>query len=50
MVTKKFGIFIETPTEARQAEPGPSVLLLLVIIAAFAVSLLGIVWLVFFQT
>ena len=50
MVTKKFGIFIETPTESRQAETGPSVIWLLVIIAAFAVSLLAIVWLVFFQT
>jgi hypothetical protein len=29
MVTKKHGIIIETPTEARQAEPGPSVLALL---------------------
>jgi hypothetical protein len=50
MVTKKHGVFIETPTEERQAEPGPSVLLLLVILAALAVSLLGVVWLLFFQT
>jgi len=49
MVTKKHGIIIETPTEARQAEPGPSVLLLLVISIALAVSLLGLVWLFFFQ-
>jgi len=39
MVTKKHGILIETPTEARQAEPGPSVLLLLVISTALAVFL-----------
>jgi hypothetical protein len=50
MVTKKHGIIIETPTEARQAEPGPSVLLLLVISTALAVFLLGLVWLLFFQT
>jgi hypothetical protein len=50
MVTKKHGIIIETPTEARQGEPGPSVLLLLVISTALAVSLLGLVWLLFFQT
>ena len=25
MVVKKHGVIIETPTEARQAEPGPSV-------------------------
>ena len=29
MVVKKHGVIIETPTEARQAEPGPSVPLLL---------------------
>jgi hypothetical protein len=49
MVTKKFGIVIGSPTEERQAETGSSMLWLLVIIAAFAVSLLAIVWLVFFQ-
>jgi hypothetical protein len=49
MATKKHGVLVETPADARQGEPGPSVLLLLVIIAAFAVSLFGIVWLVFFQ-
>jgi hypothetical protein len=31
MVKKKHGVIIETPMEARQAEPGPSVLLLLVV-------------------
>jgi hypothetical protein len=31
MVVKKHGVIIETPTEARQAEPGPSVPLLLVV-------------------
>jgi len=49
MVTKKHGIIIETPTEARQAEPGPSVLLLLVISTALAVTLLGLVWFFIFS-
>jgi hypothetical protein len=31
MVQKKHGIMIETPMEARQADPGPSILLLLVV-------------------
>jgi hypothetical protein len=35
---------VETLTEARQAEPGPSVLALL------AVLILGMVWFVFFRT
>ena len=38
------------PTEARQAEPGPSVLALLTISTALAVLILGIVWFVFFRT
>ena len=29
MAEKKHGVIIETPMEARQAEPGPSILLLL---------------------
>jgi hypothetical protein len=50
MPTKKHGIIIETPGEARQAEPGPSVLALLVISTCLAVLILGCVWYVFFQT
>jgi hypothetical protein len=50
MPTKKHGVIVETPAEARQAEPGPSVLLLLVSSTVLAVSLLGLVWLAFFQT
>ena len=48
MVVKKHGVIIETPTEARQAEPGPSVLLLLVVSLSIAVIVLGLVWFVFF--
>jgi len=44
------GLVIETPTEARQAEPGPSVLLLLVVSLALAAILLSVVWLIFFRT
>jgi hypothetical protein len=50
MVKKKHGVIIETPTEARQAEPGPSVLLLLTVsMIAVAVGM-AVVWFVFFRT
>jgi hypothetical protein len=47
---RKDGRIVETPTEARRAEPGPSVLLLLIVSVALAVIILGIVWAVFFRT
>ena len=50
MVRKKHGIIIETPTEARQAERGPSILVLLVISVGVAVAGMAIVWFVFFRT
>ena len=40
----------ETATEARQAEPGPSVLALLVASTGLAVLILGVVWFAFFRT
>jgi hypothetical protein len=43
------GRTVETPTEARQAEPGPSVLLLRVSLALALVAL-GAVWLLFSRT
>jgi hypothetical protein len=49
MVIKKHGIIVETPTEARQAEPGPSVLALLTVSTLLAVLILGGVWYAFFQ-
>jgi hypothetical protein len=50
MPIKKYGLIIEeTPTEARQAEPGPSVLALLVISTCLAVLVLGGVWFAFFR-
>jgi hypothetical protein len=49
MPTKKHGIIIETPTEARQAEPVPSILALLAISTGLAVLILGGLWYAFFQ-
>ncbi|WP_193374956.1 hypothetical protein [Bradyrhizobium yuanmingense] len=50
MVKKKHGIIIETPMEARQAEPGPSILLLLLSSVSVAVLAMAVVWFVFFRT
>lgn len=50
MPTKENGQIVETATEARQAEPGPSVLALLSMSTGLAVIILAIVWFVFFRT
>jgi hypothetical protein len=50
MATQRHGHIVETATEARQAEPGPSVLALLIVSTGLAVLILGVVWFVFFQT
>jgi hypothetical protein len=50
MATRQNRQIIETPTEARQAEPGPSVLALLTISTGLAILILGAVWFVFFRT
>ena len=50
MATRRHGQIVETPTEARQGEPGPSVLALLAVSTGLAVLILGIVWFVFFRT
>lgn len=50
MVTKEHGQIVETPTEARQAESGPSVAAVLVVSTIAAVFTLAIVWFVFFRT
>ena len=50
MATGQYGHIVETPTEARQAEPGPSVLALLMVSTGLAVLILGLVWFVFFRT
>lgn len=49
MATKEHRQIVETPTEARQAEPGPSILALLVISIGLAIVILGIVWFVFIR-
>ena len=41
---------IETPTEARQAVPGPSILLLLVVSVSVAMVAMAALWFVFFRT
>jgi hypothetical protein len=50
MPIKKHGIIIETPTEARQAEPGPSMLLLLVTSLGLAVIIMAVIWFAFFRS
>jgi hypothetical protein len=50
MARKQRGQIVETATEARQAEPGPSVLLLLIISLCLAVLILAGVWYAFFRT
>jgi hypothetical protein len=50
MATRQRHQIIETPTEARQGEPGPSVLALLTVSTGLAVLILGVVWFVFFHT
>ena len=50
MATKENEQIVETATEARQAEPGPSILALLSISTGLAAIILAIVWFVFFRT
>jgi hypothetical protein len=50
MATRQRRQIVETATEARQAEPGPSVLALLTVATGLAVLILGVVWFVFFRT
>ena len=50
MATRENHRIIETSTEARQAEPGPSVLALLSASTGLAVLILGIIWFAFFRT
>jgi hypothetical protein len=41
---------LETPTEARQGEPGPSVLLVLIVSVVLAAAILGTLWFLFFRS
>jgi cobalamin biosynthesis Mg chelatase CobN len=49
-VEKQKGRIVETATEARQAEPGPSIFLVLIVSVVLAATFLGVVWFVFFKT
>jgi hypothetical protein len=50
MAKSEKGRIVETPTEARQAEPGPSVLLLLAVSLLLAIIVMGGIWILFFRT
>jgi hypothetical protein len=50
MATRQDRQIIETPTEARQGEPGPSVLALLIVSTGLAMLILGLAWFVLFRT
>ena len=50
MATRQQDQIIETATEARQAEPGPSVRALLTASTGLAVLILGIIWFAFFRS
>jgi len=43
------GRIVETPTEARQGEPGPSVLAVLAVSTGLAVLIIGVIWFAFFR-
>ncbi|MBR0880107.1 hypothetical protein ABIF65_001142 [Bradyrhizobium japonicum] len=48
--TREHDQIVETATEARQGEPGPSVAALLVISTGLATLILAVIWFVFFRT
>jgi hypothetical protein len=50
MATRADGQIVETAAEARQAEPGPSMFLVLNASVALAAIALSLVWFVFFRT
>ena len=50
MAVQRDGRIVETATEARQGEPGPSVLALLTASTGLAILILGVIWFVFFRT
>ena len=48
--TRRDHQIVETATEARQGEPGPSVAALLAVSTGLAIMILGVIWFVFFRT
>jgi hypothetical protein len=49
MVEKEQHRIVETATEARQAEPGPSILSILIVSVVLATMILGVLWFFFFR-
>lgn len=49
MATNKDGRIVETTTEARQAEAGPSVLAIVIASTGLAIVILLALWFVFFR-
>ena len=50
MAIKKNDRIVETATDARQGEPGPSVLAMLIASTGLAIVILMALWFVFFRT
>lgn len=50
MAIKQHGQIVETATEARAGERGPTVLALMSISTGLALLILGVLWFVFFRT
>jgi len=50
MATNEDHRIVETATQARQAEPGPSVLAMLIVSTGLATVILLALWFVFFRT
>ncbi len=49
MPKSEHGQIVETAQEARQGEPGPSVLLVLTISLTAVIFMLAVIWLIFFK-
>ncbi len=49
MATHEHRRIVESSTEARQGEPGPSIVALLAVSTGLAVLILGVVWFAFFR-
>ena len=48
--TRELDQIVDTASEARQGEPGPSVAALLAISTGLAILILAVIWFVFFRT
>lgn len=50
MAKEENGQIVETAREARQAEPGPSIFVVLAVSLAAVIFILAVVWFIFFKT